>query len=270
MARTTRLSRTVGLVGLAAAFAGTAAVAQTPAGLLNLLAGEYNNNEQVWQQGIDATAAVARVHWRFEPLSEGRMGVSRGLGQSAPVDPAWEFRFDGTVAVVAAIGSAQTACSYRWHERPGGFTGVVAAKPECPAELPATWELTPEYLVAAYANATGEIVHRARRVSPYTGWIAFSRGHIDPALASDDFILMRDLALHDEGFRISIVDGGRPTGYAVELVRLTYQNTRTAVLKLGIVDQSSGETVSYSWAEPGAARIGINLRWVQAGMTRLP
>ena len=74
----------------------------------------------------------------------------------------------------------------------------------------------------------------------------------------------------DEGFIVSMADGGKPVGYAVELVRLTYQNTRTAVLKLGIVDESTGETVSYSWAEPGAERIGINLRWVQAGMTRSP
>ena len=47
-------------------------------------------------------------------------------------------------------------------------------------------------------------------------------------------------------------------GWACEwtLARVSYQNTRTAVLKLGIVDESTGETVSYSWAEPGAERIG--------------
>ena len=72
------------------------------------------------------------------------------------------------------------------------------------------------------------------------------------------------------GVHRAIADGGKPVGYAVELVRLTYQNTRTAVLKLGIVDESTGETVSYGWAEPGAERIGINLRWVQAGMMRSP
>ena len=125
-------------------------------------------------------------------------------------------------------------------------------------------------MVTTYAANVGGAVHRARRVTRYTGWIAFQKRRIDPTAADGDFLLMRDLALHDEGFVVSIADGGNPAGYAVELVRLTYQNTRTAVLKLGIVDESTGETLSYSWAEPGAERIGINLRWVQAGMTRSP
>jgi len=110
---------------------------------------------------------------------------------------------------------------------------------------------------------------RARRVTRYAGWAALQRRRIDPDAADDDYVLLRDLALHDEGCIIPITDAGKPTGYAIELARLTYQDTRTAVLKLGVISEATGETLSYSWAEPGAERIGINLRWIQAGMTRL-
>ena len=247
-----------------------AAAAEPPAGLLELLVGEYNNNEQVWQQSLDDITPVARVHWRFERLGDDRVGVARGSGQSSPPQPGWALAFDGNVASVAAVDGAELACSYRWIEAPGGYAGVVDDRRGCPAVFPATWELTPDHLVATYAADDGGAVHRARRVTRYGGWIAFQKRRIDPTAADDDFILMRDLALHDEGFVVSIADGGKPAGYAVELVRLTYQTTRTAVLKLGVVDESTGETVSYSWAEPGAERIGINLRWVQAGMTRTP
>ena len=73
--------------------------------------------------------------------------------------------------------------------------------------------------------------------------------------------------MHDEGFIVSITDGGDATGYALELARHTYRNTGTAVLKLGVIDESSGQTLSYAWSAPLAERIGINLRWVQAGFT---
>ncbi len=61
---------------------------------------------------------------------------------------------------------------------------------------------------------------------------------------------------------------GDETGYELELARLTYQNTRVAVLKLGVLDAATGETVAYSWADPDAVRIGINLGWMQAGLTQ--
>lgn len=244
-----------------------AAAGRTPDGLVDLLVGEYNNNEQVWQQNLDGTSPGARVHWRFERLGNHRVGVSRALGQSAPAEPIWTLTFDGNAASVTAVEGGDLVCSYQWREQSGGYAGAMNDESDCPAEFPDTLQLTPSHLVATYA---GEVVHRARRVTRYTGWIAFDRRRIDPDAADDDFVLMRDLALHDGGFVVAITDAGKPTGYAVELARLTYQNTRTAVLKLGIVDESTGETVSYSWAEPGAERIGINLRWVQAGMTRSP
>ena len=230
-----------------------------------LLIGEYNNNEQVWQRTVDGEAASARRHWRIARLDDGLLGVAVAPGQDAPDWPAWRLRVDRERMVVVGADGDDTACGYRWREADAGFLIARDADAGCPASLPPTLRITPDELVLT--DGHGGTV-QARRVARYTGWVALQRRRIDPAAAEDDYILLRDQSLHDEGFVVSIADGDEPTGYAIELARLTYRNTRTAVLKLGVIDEASGETVGYSWAEPDAARIGINLRWIQAGMTR--
>jgi hypothetical protein len=87
----------------------------------------------------------------------------------------------------------------------------------------------------------------------------------------DTYRFMPGLTVHNEGQVVPILDPeGRRTGYAFQLARLTYQNTRTPILKLGLIDEATGATLVYSWAEPGAERIGINVRWAQVGLTRKP
>ena len=253
----------VGVAALAAAW-GTA-LSASPQSLADLLVGEYNNNEQVWQRNIDAEAPVARQHWCIERLDDGLLGVAWAPGQEASSAPAWRLRIGADRAVVVGADGADTACTFRWLAEDNGYRMALHTAADCPADLPPAWEIAPQQLVLT--DHDGRAV-QARRTARYTGWIVLQRRRIDPAAGEDDYIVLRDQSWHDEGFVVPIADGERSTGYAVELARLTYQNTRTAVLKLGIIDEASGETVSYGWAAPGAARIGINLRWIQAGLTR--
>lgn len=239
--------------------------------LLDFLVGEHNNNEQVWRQGLDGVAADVRRHWRFERMAGGRLGLAVADGQAAP-NRGWTLTFAedelGIRSAIASTDGEGMDCRYRWRVVEGGFAGDAEDADGCPDPLPAVWRITSTHLLATYRGEEGERTHRARRAQPYEGWIALQRRHVDPQAAEDDYIFLKDLRLHDEGFVVSIQDGGQPTGYAVELARLTYQNTRTAVLKLGVIDQATGKTLSYSWAEPGTKRIGINLRWIQAGLTK--
>ena len=239
--------------------------------LLDLLVGEYNNNEQVWQQGLDGVPAHARRHWRFERMDGRRLGLAVADGQTAP-NRGWTLAFAedalGIRSAVALADGEGMGCRYRWRSAEGGFAGAAEDADGCPDPLPAVWRIGPTHLLATYRGKGGERTHQARRAQPYRGWIALQRRRIDPQAAEDDYIFLKDLRLHDEGFIVSIKDGEQPTGYALELARLTYQSTRTAVLKLGVIKQASGRTLSYSWAEPGAKRIGINLRWIQAGLTK--
>jgi hypothetical protein len=40
------------------------------------------------------------------------------------------------------------------------------------------------------------------------------------------------------------------------------------VLKLSVVSDADGSTLAYAWANTEATRIGINLGWVQVGLSR--
>ena len=234
--------------------------------LAALLAGEYNNNEQVWQQDVDGVAPYPRRHWRFRVRGATRLDLAFGTGQAAPDAVGWTVTFEDDSRGIVAAFDGVSQCRYVWLSKGAGYEG---RSPDggC-ASLPARFAVDAEWLTSTWSAPDGERVERARRVRHYSGWVALRRSHLDPGGAPDDYVFVRGGRWHDEGFVFPVLDGGRPTGYAVELARLTYQNTRTAVLKLGVVDASTGETLSYSWAEPGADRIGINLRWILAGLTR--
>ncbi len=266
----------------------------TAENLLGLLAGEYNNHEQVWQRNLDGVAGIERRHWRIERTGETGLTLATGIGQSVE-KPTWELHLarssrqlpatdadalattggelaglepETLVIEVRHAGASDPLCAYQWQMEGEGFSGEAIAGTACPAELPRQWRITPDYLYYGDDSAENETMAAARRVRFYSGWVSLQRRRLDPDAAADDFILLRNLRLHDEGTIFPITDAGEPTGYAVELARLTYQNTGVAVLKLGIVDLTTDKTLSYAWSEPLAGRIGINLRWIQAGFTR--
>ncbi len=246
-----------------------AALAGQGEDLLGLLEGEFNNHEQVWQQRLDDATAVKRQHWRFERTDKLSLELALAPGQVATA-PNWvvELRPGSLDTGIAPIGGEDSNCVYRWRPEGDGFVGAPTTAATCPGALPDYWRVTATHLFSGNGAAGEAALHRARRVQYYSGWVSMQRRHIDVDAAADDFILMRNLRMHDEGFIVPITDAGEATGYALELARLTYQNTRVAVLKIGIIDEATGDTLSYAWGAPGTVRIGINLRWVQAGLTR--
>ena len=115
-----------------------------------------------------------------------------------------------------------------------------------------------------FGNKAG-VHHKLKKARMFEGWTATLKDGSTavseqdaPAEAYDG---QRNLPIHDQGGRVKINEK-----YSAELAQLTYKNG-TKVLKLGIVDNASGRTISYTWASPEAERIGINLRWAQAGFT---
>ena len=134
-----------------------------------------------------------------------------------------------------------------------------------------------------FGNAAG-IHHKNRKVQYYNGWAGVSSA--GPALALDDgnwaltdgeWGFTGDLdnfgrfVIHNEGQIVPIPDkDGSPSGYSVQLAKLTYQNTTVPILTLKIREDSTGKTLAYSWTKTAADRIGINARWVQSGLTLRP
>ena len=118
-----------------------------------------------------------------------------------------------------------------------------------------------------FGNKSG-IHHKNRKVRYFTGWGGVKINGPMAKIDDEDWHFIRDIRIHNEGQLIEITDAvGQPTGWSIQLAQLTYQDSQTKVVKLGLVD-SSGYTVAYSWASPDANRIGINLRWAQIGLTQ--
>ncbi len=115
-----------------------------------------------------------------------------------------------------------------------------------------------------------EVPHKNRKVKFYRGWMALRADKLAAGAAADDWVFMQIARLHNEGQRLPFVDkDGKNSGYSLALESLTYQNTGVPILKLGLIEDATGQVLAYAWAEPASPRIGINLGWFQAGLTRL-
>ena len=273
--------------------------------LLADFAGEYDNYEQVWQHGLDeASDAMIHVHINVAPVAlagapayllqawqdddRDRLVAQQLYLPEAPAQPATVTRYelgpapidpgrskDGMrlPAAIAADLADRPHCVLQLTRRDDHVRARPAAP--CPGAALAEalqkddgFELRPELLTLPLPGADRQI--EARRVRYFTGWMGVKRQRWDPEAGDDDWVFMKDFRLHNEGQIVRLVEkDGTPTGYAIQLERLTYQNTRTAVLKLGLTDEAQDKTITYTWTSPGASRIGMNLRWFQAGLTRV-
>ena len=101
-----------------------------------------------------------------------------------------------------------------------------------------------------------------RKVRYFTGW-AFGADDQGRKLRGE-----RALLLHNEGQTVALAyEDGTPSPYKIELARLTYQNTTAPILKLALLDNRVDKKTIYTWANTDANRIGLNLGWIQFGLT---
>jgi hypothetical protein len=247
------------------------------------LTGEWSNNEQVWQQGLDAASApragpaVARMHRVVTPIGHSRVHVQTRSAEGAPAGPAQWWRLSALgdssdvrqdrVATDAPDAAALPGCGITWHwlaaeqAYAGQRDGATCAEADSLGARPG-----PLRLSLGVFNADGVA---SRKVRYFEGWIWIK--HAGPQAAPDDkrASFTRRVLLHNEGQRTVVrYEDGSESPYELELAQLTYQNTRRAILKLALVDRSTGKSVSYIWANPEATSIGMNLGWFQAGLTQ--
>ena len=117
------------------------------------------------------------------------------------------------------------------------------------------------------------------RSAEYGGWVVMRKGlrpeqkmpgHFSAAELDNNqaWIFIDGLRWNTKGSRVPVLIDGVASGYEVELVELPYKQ-RLRVLKLAVYETGRERALAYTWAEPGSVNIGINLRWMQAGLTRL-
>lgn len=260
-------------------------------------AAEYDNHEQVWRARESGAMPPPHVVISVEPTSVADVSLWRvHLDANPKLDAVWAMRrADANGAVVmtpmratvaapsapAAFDAGQwtplDACALRGDARvvraDAAACSVLApgVGPEA-ALLPLQIEQAGELLrVRLYADQArgADAREEARRVQRYAGWAAVNGGGPKAAADSSDWHMNRDLRLGNEGGRAALAwRDGSASGYSLALERLTYRDGNVPVLKLSIIDDASGRTLAYAWANPEATRIGINLGWVQVGLSR--
>ncbi len=298
---------------------------------LSWFGGEFNNNEQVWQQlqesGRTATGIPADpfepVHWlhapvlpanfeklgnprwfyvkamqagskavkrqRFYRFSENSQGVIK-LESYGFVDPAkylqMESKPDLAKNMILSDLKAMPGCEvlFRYEDTSKSYRGQTQ-QATCRGKARSgknlfvsdNWLIKQggiEFINNAKDDKGVQLIGRAdgkalapRRVNYFTGWAAILRGAKD-AQRTGKFSYAGNIVIHNEGDRYRLnYDNGEPTGYSIELAQLTYQNTKTAILKAALIDDATGETETYIWANPEATRLGMNLKWIQVGLT---
>lgn len=87
---------------------------------------------------------------------------------------------------------------------------------------------------------------------------------------TDEWYFVSGLKLHDRGGRVQF--GGGNTGAPAVVLRMRNVVWPTGTNKPSLVlyvhkPENPDHAESYSWADPEAKRIGINLRWMQASCT---
>lgn len=107
-----------------------------------------------------------------------------------------------------------------------------------------------------------------RRVRWFSGWAAINGGGPKARAGNQDWHMQKDLRLSSEGGRVELRwRDGAASGWSLELERVTYAERKLHVLQLNVIDDASGQTIDYVWADPKAQAIGFNLGWLQAGLT---
>jgi hypothetical protein len=263
-----------------------------------LFDGEYDNHEQVVRAD---TADVAPVRIRISPMSKAGWYVwTVDFSGSTPLSARWLMRsfksVDGSVTLTPyrapadAVDSgkeidpdswvALDACSLHGSATADSLhvkvdlascttlaPGIGASAALLPIDIHHDGERLDVRLYADQARGPDAKVE-ARRVRWFEGWAAVHGGGRSGDASSKDWHMNRELRLGSEGGRVALKwRDGQPSGYSLMLERATYRDGNVPVLKLSVLDDATGSTISYAWSNPEAERIGISLGWIQVGLS---
>jgi hypothetical protein len=107
-----------------------------------------------------------------------------------------------------------------------------------------------------------KVHHQLKRCKFYKGWLLLEKAGL-----KEEYHSMRNLVWHDQGKRQRLyLEDGKPSKYEIELAAVMYGKD-LEVLKIAVYEVGISKAIAYAWAKPGVKNIGLNLRWMQAGLT---
>lgn len=213
---------------------------------------------------LDQYSFVDEARWRQAHLAPETLQALATADLRYAPDCAVYFRFEAATAEF--VGSTREGACRVASERRGAV--IVEDRIRLGAEdLAILSRAHDEAGRLVYGNAEA-IPHQQRRVRWFRGFLAINRAGPGARPEDRDFRTVRGIVVHSEGRRQAIEwEDGRRSGWSVQLARLSVRGE--SVLALNLLEDATGRTLAYAWADPGSRRIGLNLRWFQADFADL-
>ncbi|MEM6801040.1 MAG: hypothetical protein AAF696_06520 [Bacteroidota bacterium] len=239
--------------------------------LSQVLIGEYDNFQQCWQEHtqtdihrVDIETPHKHIHIVLRTAEDTQhlnFKMYEGRDSSKIIREAqWELRENGRESQILST-HAKGQDTFALQKLDKAY--ILDLENE-------KWKFQGDSLIIKNLNqSTGwETDHLLLPCRFFSGWITYSL----PEYPDSSFRL-GDLRIHDQGGIIPLVlEDGSPTDYSVELTQLVY-GRKISIMKLAVYKENfegihyNSQSISYTWTNPTAKRIGINLRKVSSGWT---
>jgi len=221
------------------------------------LTGTYTNEEQVYFEAEAGDTPPPWIGLRIETAATGLV---------------WQTidRF-GTVLASTPVQAGQTewtigTCALTIRTDAVGAMEFAPGSGECTGmTLPVRLDRTALTLRLADGRET-----RLLRARPFTCWMSVRRNK-PKSDGSEDWLFQPAMTTHDQGGRLRL--GGGESGAPEAIIRIRNvvwpqpSRNRPSVVLYVFTPDDMNRAVAYGWADPGAVRVGINQRWMQASCT---
>ena len=226
-----------------------------------LLPGTYTNEEQVAFAAEAGRPAPPWAGLEIRPDGAGfRLRSVDPYGAHGAEDQRMTLaEADGRLAIT-------TGRCTRLYEAQGDTLRAVLSRGVCRSPY-AFDRFTPEAMYLKAADGTGAEIE-LRRARAFRCWAAVPKRAPRPDGAVD-WWGARNLVLHDQGGRVAIAtDEAEPQRFELRMRRVVFPTgPNQPSLVLYVHRPGEPRALAYSWADPGAVRVGINIRQVQASCT---
>ncbi|MFC7290280.1 hypothetical protein [Hirschia litorea] len=263
-----------------------------------LLEGRWDNERHIFfaeDAGVDLNSLAPRQHIEFQPISAEEDSDSMPsefqstelFQDENPISLRHVLSINAdkktirqTISSVLDGGSSTPAgCVVEWRRQGDQFVGVGSGS-TCGEFFRHEGDATSqnvemtlsdsEFWVTSHGGDV-PVESRFRKARPFECWAAVLRGakHGDSGKGMNDWYFKRGVKIHDQGGE-AVLETDETPSHKVRLklrdVDWTYGTNRPS-LTLYVMEGDDDRAVSYTWAEGGADRIGMNLRWIQVSCT---
>lgn len=230
--------------------------------LASLLVGVFTNEEQVYFAREAGRTPPPWVGVRVDSLGDGRVRLRTvdAFGRSGAEDQIMRL---GEADGLATITTGDCVRRFRLE----GEALVEAAPARCrsPAALVG---VAPQGLTMRLPDGGSLDLQRAR---PFVCWVSVRKAGRKPD-GTEDWAFERGVRLHDRGGRATVsTQETTPQSVTIRMRNVAWRegpNQPSLVLYMHRADPDRAE--GYAWADPGAKRVGINMRFAQASCTLDP